>query len=98
MFYNNQSSYNYNKRIYRYSMLIVLSIVLYSCKTTHKTTQVANEKERPHKHKWDKHISNVIKNPDTIFSLGADNFDGYSKLLQDRSVGIVTNQTGILSD
>src|SRR5438105_3708311 len=98
MFYNKQSFYNYTKGIHRYAMLLIVSMVLYSCKTTHKTVQTVNEKERITKHKRDKHISNIIKNGDSIFHLGADYFDGYSKLLQDRSVGIVTNQTGILSD
>jgi len=99
MFLNKQSLYISSTRIYRYTLLIAISVVLFSCKTTHKTIQVTKEGLKGTRHKSDYHISNVIKNPEnTQFSLGADNFNGYSKLLKDRSVGIVTNQTGILSD
>lgn len=37
-------------------------------------------------------------NPPTTFATGADNYAGYLKLLKNKNVGIVTNQTGILSD
>ena len=99
MFYNQQSLYNRTQRIPQYLMLVILSIVLYSCKTAHRTTQTTNERERISRNREDRRFNYIIKRPETTqFSLGADNFDSYSKLLEDHSVGIVTNQTGILSD
>ena len=39
-----------------------------------------------------------IKNNNTTIKTGADNYQIYLPLLKDKKVGIVTNQTGILSD
>jgi uncharacterized protein YbbC (DUF1343 family) len=41
----------------------------------------------------------VVNNTKTLtFSLGADNYPGYYPFLKNKAVGILTNQTGILSD
>lgn len=40
----------------------------------------------------------TINNDSKKIKTGADNFDAYLPLLKDKKIGIVTNQTGILSD
>ena len=45
-----------------------------------------------------KKIEVSVKNPIQEIKTGADNFDAYLPILKDKKVGIVTNQTGILSN
>ena len=43
-------------------------------------------------------LEQVTKNPKTEIITGADNYANYLHLLKNQKIGIVTNQTGILSD
>jgi uncharacterized protein YbbC (DUF1343 family) len=43
-------------------------------------------------------IKNKIISPNNEIKTGADNYEKYLPLLKDKKIGIVTNQTGILSD
>jgi uncharacterized protein YbbC (DUF1343 family) len=77
------------ERSYKYLFLVLFSLLIFSCKSVQKVT---NHLTSPAK-------TVVINNTNAItFATGADNFDGYSRLLKNKNVGIVTNQTGILSD
>ncbi|WP_343585446.1 DUF1343 domain-containing protein [Flavobacterium sp.] len=40
----------------------------------------------------------LVENKNAVIKTGADNYEKYLPLLKDKKVGIVTNQTGILSD
>ncbi|PRZ22872.1 exo-beta-N-acetylmuramidase NamZ family protein [Flavobacterium granuli] len=42
--------------------------------------------------------NNTKENENTTIKTGADNYEKYLPLLKDKKVGIITNQTGILSD
>lgn len=73
--------------------LICLSILAVSCKTTQSTVKKSVEKEKPET------STTIVSVPESVvFATGADNFGGFSKLLRNKSVGIVTNQAGILDD
>ena len=70
--------------------LVSLTLVIFSCKPlqnrTPTTPTISNK-------------TKIITNTKTIsFSTGADNDAGIYKVLKNKKVGIVTNQTGILSD
>ncbi len=74
------------------SQLFLLGFVLISCKTP--ATSITNAEK-----------NNGTVAPDAVLSsdqtglvLGADNTTFYLPLLKDKKVGVVTNQTGILSD
>lgn len=105
MFLNNRIQFTSSSKYSRLLILLFFSAILFSCKTTHVSTQKTAEKTFKKKHsrrfvqKWNKNTNHIVKNEEAkTFSLGADNFEGYSELLKDQNVGIVTNQTGILSN
>jgi len=81
--------------------LFVLSSI-FSCKPAQKaiTTKPLEEKIVKVVHRNElKPKNSVVSNPkNLLFSVGADNFNGFSKFLKSKKVGVVTNQTGILSN
>lgn len=79
---------NLHSMIKNYKFLIILFSVflLHSCKPT-QTTVVTHNK------------TSIISNTNAlVFSTGADNFEGYDNLLKNKKTGVVTNQTGVLTD
>ncbi len=81
----------------RSAVIALLSVLFFSCKTTKSTTSLPVVKEQALKAVKQKSV--VVNNSNTMtFSTGADNFEGFSPLLKNKKVGIVTNQTGILAD
>lgn len=72
----------FTKNISHFLFLSAISLLMFSCKPTQKAIKTT--------------VVNSENKP--IFSVGADNFDSYASLLKNKRVGIVTNQTGILSD
>lgn len=71
----------------KYLLLTLFSLLIFSCKSLHKARHHAGTPIK----------TIVINNTNALnFGTGADNFDGYSRLLKNKKVGIVTNQTGIL--
>ncbi len=81
------------------AMILLLSMIVFSCKTAQQTIVYSPVKEKLAKHKLEKHKTAVILNAkNTHFSTGASNFEGFYPLLKNKKVGIVTNQTGILLD
>ena len=77
-----------NRKWKSYLLLVVISAVLFSCKPTQKTVR----------HNGYSTKTMVISNKKTNrFSTGADNSEGYFPLLVGKRVGVVTNQTGIVS-
>ncbi|HWR94862.1 MAG TPA: DUF1343 domain-containing protein [Flavobacterium sp.] len=69
----------------KFLFLFLVATLIFSCKSTQVVSTTS------------KKTTDDIKVPEK-FALGADNFEGYECLLKDKKVGIVTNQTGILSD
>lgn len=43
-------------------------------------------------------LENISNNKETVIKTGADNHDQYLPLLKNKKVGVVTNQTGIITD
>lgn len=83
--YNTSSKRGYSS----YLLLLALSLVIFSCKPLQKHSSHSGSKAK----------TKIITNPKTLsFSTGADNYNGIFRLLKNKKVGIVTNQTGILSD
>lgn len=82
----------------KYLLLLLFSLTVISCKTTQAATTVALVKANiadPKNPAPNKAV--VIYNSKAVnFGAGADNFDGFSPLLKDKKVGVVTNQSGIL--
>jgi len=74
-------------KIKRYSIMAVISILVFSCKPVQKKLNFTVVKTK------------VISRPEKLaFGTGSDNYDSFSDLLKDKKVGIVTNQTGLLLD
>ncbi len=70
---------------YKYWLMILIAFFVFSCKPTQRSLS--------------RHNTTIINNNKTLsFSTGSDNFDGYNEILKNKKVGIVTNQTGILSN
>jgi uncharacterized protein YbbC (DUF1343 family) len=82
----------------KYFLLFVLSIMAFSCKPTQNAISEANAvKPKIEENKAYKTI--IVTNPEkSTFSRGADNYDEYVQLLQDKKVGVLTNQAGIIYD
>lgn len=77
------------QRGYRFLVVLSLSLVLFSCKTIQETFHLPNAKNK----------TTIVNNTKTlVFSTGSANYEGYHRLLRNKNVGIVTNQTGLLSD
>ena len=70
--------------------LLFLLLVIFSCGSSVKNKELNVESQKPK-------ASNEIVLLKEI-KTGAENFDAYLPLLKDKKIGIVTNQTGILSD
>ncbi len=80
-------------------LLVLLSTLIFSCKTAQKINYVTLDKEKFLKNRALKKRTVVVNNTaNTNFSLGADNFEGFAPSLKNKKIGVVTNQTGILSD
>jgi uncharacterized protein YbbC (DUF1343 family) len=69
-------------------LFISLLLILVGCSTT-KNNVVSNTDKKP--------LPSSTNTKDRKFKTGAENFESYLPLLKDIRVGIVTNQTGILS-
>lgn len=74
------------KRKSNFLLLFVMALLIFSCKPTQKVIKKPVKK------------TVEVDPKETLFGVGADNFEGYAKLLKNKNVGVVTNQTGILSD
>lgn len=87
-FKNTNLTVSRNKYIKLFFLLLFL-VSFFSCKLKQNNTSHVAIKVK----------TVVVNNTSNLkFSTGADNYDGYSKLLRNKKVGIVTNQTGILLD
>ena len=75
--------------IYRFTTLIGLLILSISCGSSKK----AISQLKPN----NENVTLTSASTDVAFKTGAENFESYLPLLKDKRVGIVTNQTGILS-
>ena len=62
-------------------------LLMVSCGSSGKNIENREEKKEP-----------IIENADRGIKTGADNYAAYLPILKNKKVGIVTNQTGILSD
>jgi uncharacterized protein YbbC (DUF1343 family) len=69
-------------------LFISLLLILVGCSTT-KNNVVSNTDKKP--------LPSSTNAKDRKFKTGAENFESYLPLLKDKCVGIITNQTGILS-
>jgi len=80
------NSYNtksiFTKKTLQFLFISTICLLMFSCKPTQKAIKTT--------------VVNSENKP--LFTVGADNFDSYASLLKNKKVGIVTNQTGILSD
>ena len=75
--------------IYRFTTLIGLLILSVSCGSSKKAIpQIKPSTDN---------VTLTSTSTDVAFKTGAENFESYLPLLKDKRVGIVTNQTGILS-
>lgn len=80
-------------------IVLFFCMPIFSCKTAQRVNTPVIEKEKIEHVKILKPKNMVINNLHTpTFSVGAENFDGFSGLLKSKRVGIVTNQTGIMPD
>ena len=73
--------------IYRFTTLIGLLLLSISCGSSKKTI--------PQRKSNSDNLT--LTSTDVAFKTGAENIESYLPLLKDKRVGIVTNQTGILS-
>ena len=73
--------------IYKFTTLIGLLILSVSCGSSKKTI--------PQRKSSSDNLT--LTSTDTAFKTGAENIESYLPLLKDKRIGIVTNQTGILS-
>ena len=71
--------------------------VLFSCKSVQKSQLLAVDNVSKVKVVQPK-VPIVVNTKTFTFSAGADNFDGFSKYLKNKKVGIITNQSGLLLD
>ena len=71
------------------STLLFFSLLIVSCGSSKKTI--------PQLKPSTYNVTLTSTSTDVTFKTGAENFESYLPLLKDKSVGIVTNQTGILS-
>ena len=75
--------------IYRFTTLIGLLILSVSCGSSKKAIpQIKPSTDN---------VTLTSTSTDVAFKTGAENFESYLPILKDKRVGIVTNQTGILS-
>lgn len=76
-------------KIYRFTSIISILILSISCGSSKKAvTHVKPSNDS---------VTLTSTSTDVTFKTGAENFESYLPLLKDKRVGIVTNQTGILS-
>ncbi len=91
---NNSFSSGFKSKYFKYFAMLSVSAFIFSCKTVQPAGTRVIEREKSYAHK-----TVVVNNPKAmVFGTGADNFDGFSKLLKNKKAGIVTNQTGILTN
>ena len=74
------------KKLY-YIIFAALMLLVYSCKPTQKGFGNSNSTNKT-----------VVINSEksTRFSTGADNYKSYFSLLDNKRVGVITNQTGVV--
>lgn len=70
--------------------LLFLLLVVFSCGSSIKEKEVSDKRQKA------EDVSESTLPP--AIKTGADNYDAYLPLLKNKRIGIVTNQTGILSD
>jgi uncharacterized protein YbbC (DUF1343 family) len=103
-FFSQKISFDTKKQFfcYRNFFFLFVFVSFFSCKPTQKATETKPKVEKVIKvvHRNELKLkNNVVNNPKSlVFSVGADNFNGFSKFLKSKKVGVVTNQTGILSN
>ena len=79
------------------SAAIILLSIIFSCKSLQNTQNLGNTNTANPKVVQPK--VPIVKNIKTLtFSAGADNFDGFSKYLKNKKIGVITNQSGMLLD
>jgi uncharacterized protein YbbC (DUF1343 family) len=99
-----KDAFNIKKEFFCYKNFFFLFVLtsIFSCKPTQKAiaTKPLEEKVVKVVHRSElKPKNSVVSNPkNLVFSVGADNFNGFSKFLKSKKVAVVTNQTGILSN
>jgi uncharacterized protein YbbC (DUF1343 family) len=76
-------------KIYRFTSIISILILSISCGSSKKAV--------PHVKPSNDNVTLTSTSTDVTFKTGAENFESYLPLLKEKRVGIVTNQTGILS-
>jgi len=84
---------------HRNVLILFVFMSIFSCKTVQITNNQKMVIKKNTKSKLLKPKTIVVNNSANLnFSLGADNFDGFSKIISSKNVGIVTNQAGNRSD
>ncbi len=76
-------------KIYRFTSIISILILSISCGSSKKAV--------PYIKPSNDNVTLTSTSTDVVFKTGAENFESYLPLLKEKRVGIVTNQTGILS-
>ena len=70
-----------------YIIFAALSLFIYSCKPTQKGIRNSNSTNK---------TVVITSEKSTRFSTGADNYKSYFSLLENKRVGVITNQTGLV--
>ena len=70
-----------------YIIFAALSLFIYSCKPTQKGIRNSNSTNK---------TVVITSEKSTRFSSGADNYKSYFSLLENKRVGVITNQTGLV--
>ena len=77
----------YSKTKLQYFIIVAFSLLIFSCKPTQKGIRNSTSTNKT-----------VVINSEksTRFSTGADNYKSYFSLLDNKKVGVITNQTGVV--
>ncbi len=78
-------------------LTILVFMLLFSCKSVQKAKDSTVHYSTNPKVVQPK-VPIVINTKAIIFSAGADNFEGFSKYLKNKKIGVITNQSGLLLD
>ncbi|OYU79775.1 MAG: hypothetical protein CFE23_12220 [Flavobacterium sp. BFFFF1] len=83
----------------KYFILLVFCVFILSCKPAQAVTHPVIIGNPVIAKNSDAGKVTVILNPNAVkFATGSDNFESFSYLLENKRVGIVTNQSGLLAD
>jgi len=86
-----------SKKFYIKCVAFSILSLLISCKSVQSTSKLRGENALKNKMAMPK--ESVLKNAKSlIFSTGSDNYESFSKYLKNKKIGVVTNQSGMLSD